>query len=62
MALIEDYTAGLLVQLLSCRRLFSAALHMCQWLPVRSDVQLLMGGVGAMLFTQSISLITTGVL
>lgn len=62
-ALIEDYTAGLLVRLLSCGRLFAAAVHKCRWLLVQSDVRYgWWGGVGAMLFTQSITLITTGVL
>lgn len=62
-ALIEDYTARLLVRLLSCGRLFAAAVHKCRWLLVQSDVQYSWwGGAGAMLFTQSITLITAGVL
>lgn len=61
-ALNEGYTAGLLAQLLSCGRSFAAAVHKCGRLLVRSDVHCgWEGGVGAMLFTQSISLITTGV-
>lgn len=52
---IEDYTARLLVQLLSCRKWFSAAVHKCQWLTVQLDVQRAWwGGVGAV--------ITSGVL
>lgn len=43
-------------------KIICSAVHKCRWLPVQSDAQYSWwGGAGAMLFTQSITLITTGV-